>query len=90
VTEFQTSIVSLFTVLDLITASLAIIGSSTALVALIIGPGEYNPNGIINRLFYSEVPMLKNTASDIHIKVKLSSQDNAKADSEQSKSADAH
>jgi hypothetical protein len=66
----QTKLVSLFTVLELITATLAIIGSSTALVTSIIGPGEHNPNGLINRVFYSDVPMLKNTASDAVLKIK--------------------
>jgi hypothetical protein len=63
--ESQTREALLFTYLDLATTILSIIGSAAALVHIIVGPGDYDPKGLINKLFYNDVPVLKMAATDI-------------------------
>lgn len=63
--EQQTREFISFTYLSLITAFLTIIGSATTLSHIIIGRGEYDPTGLLNKLFYYDVPVLKEAATDV-------------------------
>jgi hypothetical protein len=62
--ETQTREFISFPYLNIITAFLTIIGSATTLSQIIIGRGEYDPTGLLNKLFYYDVPVLKEAASD--------------------------
>ena len=50
--------------LDLATTIFSIIGSGFALTYILVGPGEYDPKGILNKLFYYDVPTLKAANTD--------------------------
>jgi len=63
--EVRTQEAILFTYLDLVTTILSIIGSAAALVHIVVGPGDYEPKGLLNKLFYNDVPVLHNAASDV-------------------------
>jgi len=58
----------LFTFLNIITVFLSVISSSTALIHIIVGPGEYDPKGLLNKFFFFDVPVLRDAASDIKLK----------------------
>ncbi len=47
-----TTEVILFNYLNMITVMLSVISSSTALIHLIVGPGEYDPKGVIINSFF--------------------------------------
>jgi len=53
-----------FSYLDLSTTFLSIIGASTALIKIIVGPGEFDPKGMLNKCFYMDVPTMKETNTD--------------------------
>jgi len=63
--EQQTREAVLFTYLDLATTILSIIGSAAALTHICVGPGDYDPKGLLNKIFYNDVPVLKNAATDM-------------------------
>lgn len=54
----------LFTWLNIITVFLSVISSSTALIHIVVGPGEYDPKGLLNKFFFFDVPVLRDAASD--------------------------
>jgi len=89
--EVQTREAILFTYLDLATTILSIIGSAAALTHIIAGPGDYDPKGLINKLFYNDVPVLKNAATDIAAAALAASneQDKKKKKKEKKKAAEA-
>jgi hypothetical protein len=65
--EVDTVEIVLFTYINLITTFLSIIGASEAIINFLIGPGEYDPKGLINKIFYRDVPTFKQTKSDVVI-----------------------
>jgi hypothetical protein len=53
---------------ELITTFLAIISAAGTIMNFFVGPGDYDPTGCLNKLFYFDVPTLKLTASTKVIK----------------------
>ena len=62
--ELQSTQATTLTFLDLATTIFSIIGSGYALTYLLIGPGEYDPKGILNKMFFYDVPTLKGAKTD--------------------------
>jgi hypothetical protein len=52
-----------FTFFDLVTCLLAIIAASPVIMNFFVGQGDYDPTGLINKLFFFDVPTMKGTAS---------------------------
>ncbi len=73
--ERQTREFIAFSYLDVVTAFLTIIGSATTLTHLIVGRGEYDPTGLLNKLFYFDVPVLKEAATDVSAETEAPSDD---------------
>jgi hypothetical protein len=69
--ETQTRERVAFTYLNLVTTFLSVIGAATALTHIIVGPGDYDPTGLLNKLFYYDVPVLKEAATDLAAEARI-------------------